>query len=50
MQMISKKTLSKILKELAQDERLKNEVHNLLETKDLQKDEIYLKKELDKIS
>ena len=50
MQMISKKTLSKILKELAQDERLKNEVRNLLETKDLQEDEIYLKKELDKIS
>ena len=50
MQMISKKTLSKILKELAQDERLKNEVRNLLETKDLQEDEIYLKKELDKTS
>ena len=47
MQMISKKTLSKILKELARDERLRNEVRNLLETQDLQDDEIYLKKELD---
>mgnify|MGYP006092103213 FL=1 len=50
MQMISKKTLSKILKELARDEQLRKEIHNLLKTKDLPDDEKYLLKELDKIS
>ena len=50
MQMISKKTLSKILKELARDEQLRKEIHNLLKTKDLPDDEKYLKEELDKIS
>jgi hypothetical protein len=48
--MISKKTISKILKELARGEQLQKEIHNLLKTKDLPDDEKYLKKELDKIS
>ena len=47
MQMISKKTLSKILKELTRGEQLRKEIHNMLKTQDLPDDEKYLLKELD---